>query len=348
VFAFRMITGLHYLRAIAAMLVVGHHATTFFPDRNGWSNFGASGVDIFFVISGFVMALTTQGSPRALSAPHAAYTFLLRRLIRVVPLYWLSLLWSCKGDALLGHVDLAVLMDFLFIPRFNPVYNNHLYPVLVPGWTINYEMFFYAIFTVSILFRQYKYPVIFATLLAIITCGHLTEFSSAIGQFYTKPIMLEFLYGILVYQAIQTLDQRHFRPVAWPALMAGFVFLAFSDPEAPSRAYVVGPCAALIVYAAITALKDQKIPLLHMLADASFSIYLTHQFTFRLSRMLLRNLDPIQPTAFTIALALVVQMVIAAALGVLFHRWVEKPITRWLTRHLIKSKDRAPANKALA
>jgi peptidoglycan/LPS O-acetylase OafA/YrhL len=128
-------------------------------------------------------------------------------------------------------------------------------------------------------------------------------------------------------------------------LLAGFILLAFFNPGTIPRAYFEGLCAALIVYAAIPAFKGMNVPILHTLADASFSIYITHQFTFRLSRPLLNGMGTEHPGNSTIALALFVQMAVSALLGVLVHRWFEKPVTRWLNQTLMKPKDRHHESK---
>ncbi|PZP90666.1 MAG: hypothetical protein DI587_38015 [Variovorax paradoxus] len=96
--------GIQYLRALAAIMVVGHHATAFFGGVSGWSNFGMTGVDIFFVISGFIMVHATYGlDPNGNRAQQAA-DFFVRRLIRVVPLYWLALAYMNRADIRRGDL----------------------------------------------------------------------------------------------------------------------------------------------------------------------------------------------------------------------------------------------------
>src|SRR6516162_6435510 len=90
------IDGIQYLRAVAALMVVAHHARHYFPQGDQWSTFGSRGVDIFFVISGFVMAHSTQGYRADANRRFQSERFLAKRFIRVVPLYWLALLWTSK------------------------------------------------------------------------------------------------------------------------------------------------------------------------------------------------------------------------------------------------------------
>ena len=151
-----LIPTIQYLRAIAAMMVVWHHAREQLPGLKFFfpSEFGPSGVDLFFVISGFIMVATTTG-------PGRPFNFIARRLIRVVPLYWLltctmvALAW--KLPQLFRTIDLApahVLQSLLFIPHYSPSFPGMAWPVLVPGWTLNFEMFFYAVFAATLSLAQ--------------------------------------------------------------------------------------------------------------------------------------------------------------------------------------------------
>ena len=117
-------------------MVVVHHATHSVPGAH-WMPFGGAGVDIFFVISGYVMAHTTQNLP---SGQDSASRFIRKRIARIVPLYWLAILWVTRRTP----PDLNLLRDFFFIPHYNAQYPTLINPILVQGWTLNYEMLFYA------------------------------------------------------------------------------------------------------------------------------------------------------------------------------------------------------------
>ena len=144
------------LRGFAALLVVVYHATKMVHDRINplFSPFaaGGAGVDIFFAISGFVIVITA--SPDA-ENPESWSGFLWRRLVRIVPLYWL--LTTVKLITLLISPDLAqhsgvsighVIASYLFIPAWNV--EHKALPLLTVGWTLSYEMFFYLLFTFAL------------------------------------------------------------------------------------------------------------------------------------------------------------------------------------------------------
>ena len=165
------IEGIQILRAVAALMVVLHHARLSVPGSDAWPSFGAAGVDIFFVISGFVMAYTTSivsSRPVAEVASTGllakAGKFLRKRVVRVVPLYWLALLWTSRRDLMHAHIGTDLVKDFLFLPHPNNVFHSWLAPTLQQGWTLNYEAFFYILFAVAILFGAARNRVVLSTL----------------------------------------------------------------------------------------------------------------------------------------------------------------------------------------
>ena len=128
------------LRAVAALLVVVYHAFDMWDLRIGpglsWTN-GAAGVDIFFVVSGFVMVVSSQ---RLLSQPRGWLTFMRHRIVRIVPLYWLlttlklALVVFFADLALRSNLDLDyVVRSYLFLPVVDSA--GHFRPLLSVGWT---------------------------------------------------------------------------------------------------------------------------------------------------------------------------------------------------------------------
>ena len=268
-------------------MVVAHHARHYFPQGDQWSTFGSRGVDIFFVISGFVMAHSTQGYRADANRRFQSERFLAKRFIRVVPLYWLALLWTSKRHLVAGQWGWDTLQDLLFVPHFHRIYQDAVYPFLVPGWTINYEMFFYALFALSMLFGRYRYALVATTLIALASLDAL-PWRSAIGIFYTSNVILEFLFGIVVYAVV----------VRWPAPMrkrwlvlvsvVAVGLLAIENRDAV-RGYADGPFAALLVWSTVLWSQGLRAAPLRRLGDASYSIYLFHLASFWLPSTLLHR-----------------------------------------------------------
>lgn len=325
------IDGIQFLRGIAALMVVVHHARHYFPHVESWSSFGSRGVDIFFVISGFIMAHATQGY-RSDHRLGQAGGFLLKRFVRVVPLYWLALLWTDKRDFLHGSVTTDALKDFVFVPHFHAVYTDAIFPSLVPGWTINYEMFFYALFAISMLFGRRRFVVLIAAMAGLVFLG-IAPWSSAATIFYTSNVLLEFLFGIGIYFLLRYRPPSVAKPLLILITLVGFALLAIDNSDA-TRGYLDGPCAALIVGSTVLWAQGLKIGWLRAVGDASYSIYLFHLASFWIAGALLHRLGIEAPTALDVALVLSSHLAIAIAAGLLVHRWVERPLLEFLRRQV--------------
>lgn len=263
------LVGIQYLRAVAALLVVLHHATD--KAGMGWV-LGAAGVDIFFVISGFIMTLITGQA----TAPGP---FLLDRVKRIVPIYWLATCVMAAGGLLnlfpnlqltLGHF----VQSLLFIPHPSPD-GGTSWPLLAPGWTLNYEMFFYAVFAATLLLPRGRLAALTAALGGVVAAGLIWPSGPFAWRFYADPIVLEFLAGAWLGAAWKA----GWRPPPWTgavAILAGAVGFAVL-PADGERILVWGVPALLIVAGGLVAeplLPRLKVPL--FVGDGSYSIYLWH------------------------------------------------------------------------
>ena len=231
------------LRAIAAISVVATHAidraVRTFPAQAPYSflaNFhslrrlGEAGVDIFFVISGFIMMYVhyeqfgDQGATRR---------FIARRVIRVVPLYWALtalavVLLSIAPKLFFFHKGIDapwVIGSFLFImiaPSSGPTS-----PVIGQGWTLNYEMFFYAIFAIALLMpRRRAIPFIFATLGVLIAVGCVFSVQPAWFAVWTGTLLTEFLAGVAIAIAYKKALPIFSKRVGQLAILVGLLLFA--------------------------------------------------------------------------------------------------------------------------
>ena len=308
------IEGIHVLRAVAAVMVVVHHARISVPGSGAWPAFGASGVDIFFIISGYVMMLTTQGSitPRK---------FLLKRIARIVPLYWLATIWTARRDP----PDFDLVKDALFIPHHNHAITNWIAPMLQQGWTLNYEMLFYLIFAISMAVgKTYRH---FLILLTLALMPLLAFLPGVAAEFYGNSIVWEFGFGILLFMVASrsTFDRSRWTYLAIMAV--GFGLLALGYDRWP-RALAEGLPALLIVWASFGACRGWlRSRLVVLIGDASFAIYLFHWASFGAMKPVARVIhDPNLLMLGHIATAIIA--------GVVIHLVVEKPMTRLVSRML--------------
>jgi exopolysaccharide production protein ExoZ len=197
-----VIRPIQYLRGVAAMMVVWHHSLIQVEATKTFirvPEFGPYGVDLFFMISGFIMLVTTWGKPIT------PIEFMRHRIKRVVPLYWTATLLMV-GCAIVTpslfktfKFDAASIMKSLFfIPYYSLSSPGDIFPLLIPGWTLNYEMFFYALFAAALLVaRSWMIPLMIATLSTLVIAGYALHPIHAPAQVYTNPRLLEFGAGMI-------------------------------------------------------------------------------------------------------------------------------------------------------
>lgn len=278
---------IQYLRAVAALLIVYQHAREFIPEHFDHLKYfnGQSGVDIFFVISGFIMAVTAaQISPK---------DFLLRRFIRIMPLYWLATLLAVAlffvARPLAGNIDVTVptlIMSLLLIPHENATHPGMIVPILTQGWTLTYEMFFYATFA-SLLFLDLRKRILVIGLIYLcLSLLRLLFLDTRIPVFYalTNPVLLEFVGGMMI--AYLYLQKRLFPfTVNAVLLILGTGVLVVENFSEYPRLIVRGITAFMIVLGLVSLEKQRglmNIGFMRLIGDSSYSIYLSHLFMLQL------------------------------------------------------------------
>jgi exopolysaccharide production protein ExoZ len=334
-----VIRSIQYLRVIAALMVVWHHGLNQVPGVSQLINapeFGPRGVDLFFVISGFIMVMTTA---RKDVTP---FEFFRHRIIRVVPLYWLVTLFMLGCAVIaptafksLQYSPAAIVKSLLFIPYQSLSFPGEIWPVLVPGWTLNYEMFFYALFAASLLVpARYRLASLVATMVALVFAG-LAHPTDPILATYTNPRLLEFAAGAgLGHYGIRgVLRVRLWVSVVWIGL--GIWLLVMGWEPVAGAALIVAGCLN-------PGLAELKSRLLLALGDASYSIYLTHLFALAALRIVWIRAVP-HESLVSAAAFMAVALAVSAAAGFAVYRWVEKPLTEQL-----RSMLRRPARPLVA
>ena len=297
-----------------------------------------SGVDIFFVISGFIMWVTTASKPE-----RTASSFYRDRVTRIAPLYWaitavlVAILVAAPGAANTAVLDWPhIFRSFLFIPAEHPV--THAYqPTLIPGWTLNMEMFFYLLFGAAIAAGganlQARCRIIVLALLAIVAAGLLLRPPGILG-FYAQDMVGEFAAGILIGVAFaeRRLPSSNW---FWLPLALGVLLLFAPTPLAgvDSRLVRWGIPAALIVLGAVFVPQSGPVAL-QWLGDWSYSLYLSHPITLAASEKAWTRLaGPLPLQLFPLAAVMVA--IIAAWL---IYTILELPLTR-AARRLVRPRD---------
>ncbi len=334
---------LQALRIVAAMAVVFQHARGRMTDFDGQIDFlpfdqGARGVDLFFVISGFIMVWVTK------DGAVAPFEFIKRRFFRVWPLYALVTLLAALLSFLAprfyyGSTDIVyVVKSAFFIPAFRPNDGN-LFPIMVPGWSLNLEVVFYVIFGLSFYLRN-PYFVASAAIGALymlsnqfISAGPLT--ASYGGR---DAIILEFVLGVLV--GVAYVKGARVPQFAAYALMAfGFFMLVARNHEGLIGA---GVPAAFIVFGAVNIDINFGGPanrVVDLLGRASFALYLIHNFVIQASTRILLDYG-IGPGELGGWAYFVLVASISLGISLLVYRFVESPMTKSLTSPAKRASNR--------
>jgi exopolysaccharide production protein ExoZ len=329
------------LRAIAAYSVVLHHAldalANYFPAAEPLTrtHVFACGVDIFFVISGVIIAESTFGKDITPAR------FMSARLIRIVPSYALLTIAAfgirALGFKLFARSDtsLSVLLRSL---TFMPIVDDSgrvQAPILFVGWSLNYEMLFYVLFAITLLLRNPRWrPVLLASLVFVLVSLGAWSDDPYLG-YWGDTIALEFVFGISVWW----LTRGRPAPRWLAAGLGSFALGALAMPavlgsETVREAATLrwGLPAAVIVWAAVSlehsgwALRS---PFLLRQGDASFALYLVHPFVLQA----LGKASVIAGIVMGVAAQLAfcgLTFLVAGVVGLAFHHRIEKPMGRWL------------------
>ncbi|SJZ92648.1 acyltransferase family protein [Consotaella salsifontis] len=325
----KTIANIQMLRALAALGVVGHHIidslNNYIGNYNIHIDVGARGVDIFFVISGYIMAYT------AMTSQTSPLRFATDRIFRIVPIYYILTLAASaaliSGFKLFGQSFSAqeLLLSLSFIPYPHG-------PILFVGWTLNYEMFFYAIFCMSLFFDNRIMSLTVSMLSIVVLCALHSHMSGALKTL-SDPIIIEFALGIALLFILRT--------TRTPPLIAGMIglsgFAGLVVPEfvalgAGSYRAVVATSAFLIVYSAISlegSGRYTRSSLVLLLGNASYSLYLIHPFVLQVIGKI--SIKTGMNESWPGLLATVLTMIACSAMaGTALHLWLEKPMTKWL------------------
>lgn len=322
-----MIDGLQFLRYIAAAAVVLNHCLGEFEE---FQPVGFFGVEIFFVISGFIIYWITDRQP-----DH----FLLRRIIRIVPAYWLFTLaiafiaYFFPSYLRTVEFDLNHLIHSLF---FIPLWTEATgwSPLLKLGWTLNLEMMFYLIFfTAMRINHQYRGEICIAVaiLVSILAVGWTSEGRS---HFYMTTHWLVFAYGIglgIFYEHIKRFNKKGYCIFLAISCFSGLFFIdLFTFPE-QQRFLYFGILSALFVASILSVeSKIKKLPffllrLIRLGGDISYPCYLIHIFVIAiLNRLLHLELNIFLFTGMV--------LILTSGISIIFNRWFDYPIRTKLWR----------------
>jgi exopolysaccharide production protein ExoZ len=343
---------LQILRGLSAWAVVFHHymqlyfgfkSTTFVGAF--FSHYGSMGIDVFFILSGFVMYLA------AVRTEKGPARFMINRLFRVAPLYWFYTMLAVAGIFALplafSYTSFSMetlLASLMFLPSQN-LSGIGMFPVLTVGWTLNFEMFFYASIVVCMAATKRHF-------FKLLTCIFLVlPFVFQKSWYYSSVASAFLLYEFLAGMALAALWTH----TAWRNMVGKYhlaalvvaIGLIFVSADLPLTPHVKSAAAIVIVMFALLCERylRENAPLTRFfveLGDESYSTYLAHAIIITVAvHFTGKNRGTLDQCLILFGICLAV-----LAISKLSYRWIEK--NTWIEKLHQGAILRFPTNKALA
>ncbi|WP_294331280.1 acyltransferase [uncultured Chryseobacterium sp.] len=329
------LNNLQILRAISALLVCCFHFRGYlkFQDLElGDFLFkkGSIGVPVFFTISGFIMVFTTRKIECKGDTGKQVLAFYKKRISRIVPLYYiLTFLWMVSGGSFwLYFTDKKLFSRLIHSISFIP--QKDTFPILYLGWSLNYEIFFYLIFGLSLLFKKYRYFFIILFFLATYIVGKIFSFDNGYMEMITSPLNLYFIIGIV----FALLLEKFSVPKKWaiPVVIIGFssFILYLFDFISTNHELWIFLIIALFVFSFLLLdytfhFKGKKS--LVFLGDISYSLYLSHPFV----EIFLRRF---KVEGYLNIPYFILKIILVIFLAAFLYHFVERKITEYLKQKL--------------
>lgn len=319
------IYSIHFLRFFAAVGVVIHHIIS---EWNSPITVGAAGVDVFFVISGIVIGSTMMSGD-------TAWRFALKRIIRVIPMYWIGTILFAAFKHLawseIPSTEAVVRSIFLW-----PVFGTDWHPIYFPAWTLEYEMLFYSVAAVCMLLFKGNARWACLIFIAVASLCPIPVPGAPHGTTFALDLCQEFCAGMLIAIAIQHKLIKPNPDIGMPLIASAFLAFAINYHAVPlPRPISWGIPAAMLVCGALCFenAKWLRNRFVVLGGEASYAIYLTHvtvlQYISEASKWWHIPLDQHHVLSFA------VYLVAAVTFGCLTCVYVERPLLLLLRRILL-------------
>lgn len=320
------------MRFVAATMVVYSHHTLYVRERIDRSYdvslLGPAGVALFFMISGLVMVISSRKLTRDWAG---AREFMVRRLLRIVPLYWVATALKIGVAILLPQMvihntfdPIYALKSLLFIPVFSPA--GTVTPILGVGWSLVHEMYFYLLYAAAMIIGGRVALWSAMAVVSVILYGQYHTVDSAPSLMATNTVNGYFVIGILMAMAMTNQKKPQLWSIVLAASLAGVGFLTiFNDRTLLPfivQPWAFLPGAAIMVFHKVIIRGVAK--WLVRLGDSSYALYLFHTFYGTPLILAFHHLAP----DVALQVKVVISTVVSIAIGHLCHLWIERPLNR--------------------
>lgn len=321
------------LRFFGAVAIFAYHANYLLPH-------GGYAVELFTVISGYIIIYSTQSE-------QSKKGFLTKRVIRIWPLYWILTFFMYLIICIQPNLSISsepipeyLIKSLFFIPFVNS--RGYDVPILVVGWTLNYEMLFYIIFYFAMLFNhKFRAALTIVGSTLLVAVGVFFRPSNFIFRYYTDSFLLEFSMGILAFYLVGYLQPRlkGYRIQLFCGLIASLSFLwLILDPHTNDllpRCIRSGIPAFICVCTALLAWNQAKMPsILVKLGNMTFSFYLIEVFTTKFCVLITENMTFMLQT-----IVVFVVLIITLVCSYVSYQMIEIRFTGFLKKKLLSTKN---------
>jgi exopolysaccharide production protein ExoZ len=332
--------GIQALRLFAALLVVTTHSFFYSTERLGaqsvmWGN-GARGVDIFFVISGFVMIIAS----RNLVGTQLGWAkFAIQRAIRIIPLYWIvtsiKVLVMIFSTSLVLHAELDldnIIGSYFFIPYKKDA--THVEPLMGVGWTLIFEMFFYLVFSIALLLRVNVYIFVGFVMIVLSMLSLMRPIDYPVWMYLFNPMVLEFWLGMIIGYFVlkgKLIKARY----AVLLLILSTAWIMFSNEIIIPEVISIGISAVVLVYSVVSLesfLKPNISKYVLFLSAASYSLYLVHPIFAPMVPVLMSKIG-----VRIFGLSVFLSVLFSIGVAILTYMHIESPITNYLKKSFLMS-----------
>jgi exopolysaccharide production protein ExoZ len=338
------------LRGFAAIFVLLYHATRHYQEKNlvflnNIFQNGYFGVDIFFVLSGFVIYYSSQ----KYLENNNYLEFLKKRIVRIYPSFWLFLLLPLTLVFLIAPNFIADKTAFetanyfkIFFLLFDHIQLSQI------SWTLSFEMYFYFLFFLMIFNKNFKYLIFIIIILAVLNLTNINLFENLYLQKYLiSPLILEFFLGVAIVYILNKVDKNHVIGFAFLLILSIFFFI-YIDYLSNNHIIVInkhnrvlnfGIASFLLILSLILIEKFNDIKtfkILIILGDSSYVLYLIHSviLSFLDNQLILSEKLLILNKEFSTILACLFIVV----LSVIIHLIIEKPMLKYFNKFLFKNE----------
>lgn len=336
------------LRGIASLLVFFAHLVSFktglMPDwavYYGYYLFGPTGVDIFFVISGFVVTLVASKDALKEKRFQASLLFLVKRIIRIYPVYWVVLVVAFMVSPPVTLVpDWFPEVSFFKLFTLTTTTNSKV----MVAWTLVYEMFFYLILSIAILFNRKFFLYIYIWFfIEIILIALISVYKVELNDYVIfNPQILQFCAGALSAHFITRYQGEYGKTVF---VLGGllFIVMCYVNVELGSwqspytRVLTLTLPSAMLIYGAVVSERDSKFrlsKLLEFFGNISFSLYLWHQLVFYIGKYYFDELAGLEYKHNSFLITFSVSLV-AIIISIISYYLIERPSQRVLKSILL-------------